>query len=694
MRRYLDTLPAALLLSVHYVIAASLETLYGNRMEFEFGSSSTLFPVVVIALALTTLLCLLGAAFPSAFRSRYIAAVFALGCLGWLQSSFLHGDYGQFTGEPIDWSSDSLRGWLDLLLWLGGITAALKYHRSLRSHIRFVAPMLAALELMGLGGRALLVPAEAPPPREEVVAATLSRFSHQQNVLHVLMDAFQTEIFLELVEEEELEDDLDGFTVFRENMTVAPYTAMAIPAIFSGEIYDGTETPAQYHHRALRLGGFHHRLLEEGYAVHLIPKIPMYGDGYTLYAETPHLYGVSRTSRLERQIVFLFDLGLFRSSPHFLRRVIYNDGNWRLRRSLGKSVLGLNTHQRTFFADYIDQMQVVLDEPAYHFIHLMPPHDPFVTLPDGSDAGRVLPNTRENYKIEARYTLRLFITLLERMREFQIYDSALIILQADHGFGNLVKDPRKPSLLKAPRAPALLAIKRIGRHGPLEISDAPTTVADIPATIFGELGLEHGYAGQSVFELRAGQQRTRIFISYSLGAKSTGIISRFQLDGSIYDPQAWRPLGDRDVNLGRPFYEWGNRVEFGVGNDSDRYLGPDWSSGGAAGGRINLRKSGAITLQTPPTQSELRAVFEFRPRLRENEQRRFAIRLLSNGEFVGERGFQQPWPESFEFLIPAGHAANGNIDLKFEFLVFGSGIRSAAMSLCLMSMHLEPMTRR
>ncbi len=690
MRKYMETLPAALLLATQFSLAASLEILYGNRMEFEFGSSTFLLPMVAIALALTALLCLLGAVLPAAIRSRYIAVVFAIGLLGWIQSSFLRGDYGQFTGETIDWSRYTLRGWLDLVLWLAVIAAALKYHQTLRPKIRFIAPMLAALILVGIGGRALLAPAEAPPAVQEIDAASLSRFSHRQNVLHVLMDAFQTSVFLELVVDEELEDDFDGFTVFQDNIAVAAYTHLSIPAIFSGETYDGTETPAQFHRRALREGGFHHRLFEEGFAVHLIPKIPMYGTGYTMYAKTPDHYGFSRTARIQKQVLLLYDLGLFRSSPHFMRRVIHNDGNWRLTGAVGEPVQGLNIHQRAFFSEYIAQMQVVLDEPVYNFIHLMPPHDPFVTLPDGSPAGRVLPRNRENYKIEARYILQLFVTLLERMRELGIYDNTLIVLHADHGYGPLAEmpgDTRKPTV---PRAHALLAIKRFGAHGPLRISNAPTTVADIPATIFGELGLEHEYAGQSVFELSERQPRTRIFNSYSLGPEHSGVIERFELDGRIYDPRAWHALGNRSVDLGRPTYAWGELIEFGVGNDSDRYLGHTWSPGGAAGCRINMRNRATISLKASPSREEVRAVFEFRPRLRDGEERHFGIRFYSNGDFIGEQGFDRPGPQSFEFIIPAGNAPKGKMGLEFEFLDYDGGFRGAFGALCLISMRLEP----
>ena len=231
----------------------------------------------------------------------------------------------------------------------------------------------------------------------------------------------------------------------------------------------------------------------------------------------------------------------------------------------------------------------------------------------------------------------------------------------------------------------------MGAHGPLNFSNAPTTVADIPATIFGELNLEHEYPGQSVFDLPERKPRTRIFNSYSLGPKHNGVITRYELNGSIYDADAWHPLGDLSVNLGRPTYEWGELVEFGVGGDADRFLGPNWSPGGAAGCRINQRNRATIALKSPATQGDVRAVFEFRPRLRQGEERKFGIRFYSNGAFIGEQGFDRPGPQSFTFIIPAGNAPKGKMGLEFEFLDYDGGFRGAIGALCLISMKMEPM---
>jgi hypothetical protein len=606
-----------------------------------------------------------------------------------VQASFFGGGYGQLTGAPIDWSLFTVRGWVDLAGWGAMLALCLVFHRWISPRTIYAAPVLAAIILAGVMVTGVTTTDDSAA-EEAVDPALLAKFSRTRNVLHVLLDGFQTGTFLEIVEEEGLADQFEGFTVFPENTGVAAYTAMSLPAIFSGRPYDGKETPAEYHHRKLREGGFHHRLHDEGYAVHLIPKVPMDGEGYTLYAETPHTYGLDRAAGVRQQALFMLDLGLFRSSPHFLRRAIYNGGNWRLGSLAGETKKGLNTHQRAFFAAFIDRFEVVYEEPAYHFIHLLPPHDPFVTLSDGSDAGEILPTNHENYRIEAWYTLKLFLELLQRLKNEGIYDDTLIVLHADHGMGDFGKRAGDGRTLKIPRAAALLAVKPLAAKGALKISDAPTTVADIPATIVSGLGLDHRYPGSSVFLLAEDESRTRIFNSYTLGTKSRGVITRYQLDGSLYDPGAWRELGEQSVRLGRPTYNWGDVVEFGVGHDSDRYLGKNWSAGGAGGCRANTWKTGTLTLQVPPTADPVTARFTFRLVHREGETRRLVLRLNIQGKVLGEGAFRDSEPETFEFVLPAGSVGRGRLALEFEFEDLDGGRRGAVQAFCLVSMELAP----
>lgn len=75
------------------------------------------------------------------------------------------------------------------------------------------------LTLAGASREELWVKARAPQGR---VPMELLKYSSSQNIVHIILDSFQTDIFWELVAEEGLEDDLEGFVLFKENMGTAP----------------------------------------------------------------------------------------------------------------------------------------------------------------------------------------------------------------------------------------------------------------------------------------------------------------------------------------------------------------------------------------------------------------------------------------------------------------------------------------
>ena len=79
----------------------------------------------------------------------------------------------------------------------------------------------------------------------------LARYSPDLNIVHLVFDNFQTDVFLDLVREKSFEDELDGFVLFPDNAAVAPHTALAVPAIFSGRVYDGEQSADNYYKQAI-----------------------------------------------------------------------------------------------------------------------------------------------------------------------------------------------------------------------------------------------------------------------------------------------------------------------------------------------------------------------------------------------------------------------------------------------------------
>ena len=110
------------------------------------------------------------------------------------------------------------------------------------------------------------VQADTRPPRPSRDASALFRFSTTKNVLVVLLDSLQSDIFDEVVRENpDLEDALDGFTLYVDTAGVAPSTYLSMPAIHSGLEYDRTSSLRAYGQEGVIRGSFLNALSHNGY---------------------------------------------------------------------------------------------------------------------------------------------------------------------------------------------------------------------------------------------------------------------------------------------------------------------------------------------------------------------------------------------------------------------------------------------
>jgi hypothetical protein len=394
------------------------EIYFPNSAEFDSTYRDVLPLLVGSCAAVTLLLAVAGMIIPRRFRSGYGAVLLAVGVMMWFQAAFLKWGYGELDGTAIEWGRFSWQGWADLAMWAGAVTLAVLSRRWLPRYARFIALAFVVIQLSLGVVRAVKFErtggGDARATTTSRVPDALCEVSGSLNVFHIIMDAFQTDMFVELLNEEALADELDGFVLYQENMAVGKRTSLCIPAIFSGLIYDGSTSESGYFHDAMD-ESFTELLFKKDYVVNLAPRITMKETSYTHYFTSPVTYGTSDFTRSLRGASFLVDLSMFRQLPHFLKRVVYNKNNWRVSSLISDPAGHESFHQKAFFRDYIGGLRTAHKRPAYHFVHLMPPHPPYVTAADGTYTGEALPGKRENFKHEARYILRLFIEFLHKL---------------------------------------------------------------------------------------------------------------------------------------------------------------------------------------------------------------------------------------------------------------------------------------
>lgn len=697
MYRLKQVLPPALLVSANLFVFGTFSVYRGNIEEFEAGYQSLLPIYGLSGLLLTTAFLLIGFMIPGRAVRALGCTIFCLGLLLWVQGSFLVGTYGVFDGRGIDWSQFGLRGWMDASLWVLVLAAGLRF-----SHYLIRITSHASWTLIGL--QSVLMLALSLTSDEGLwskkytlqhrVPTELLGYSSSKNIVHIILDSFQTDVFRELVVEQQLEDDLEGFVLFEDNMGVAPYTSFSIPAIFSGQIYDGKQLPGSYYRESVRKG-FPNRLHDDGYKVNLIPLESMRDGKYTNYYRIPSVYMGSPKDAVQLSAAHLMDVALFRQLPHWARYGIYNDNNWLITPLVAGHRNVSSFQKKAFFNDYAGNIFVGDSQPAYHFLHLIPPHPPYVTRADGSYAGRVLPNTRENYLNEGRAILKLFLKLLNRLKELNLYDSSLIVLQGDHGSQISPVIDGKTIEPCVPRLAALLTMKLPGRSGALTVSRAQTSLLDIPATIMKASGVDGRFPGRPIFDISPSEARSRPFVTYRTSSGEPEL-TKYLITGSVFDSASC--LGGKPVTVlrSRPQYALGTDITFGLLGNADDFLGFGWSSPMSNGCWNNGHSSNLkIKLAVPETDLLLKATLRpyIRPKVPEQQ-----IHVLANGTEIDTWSAGKQQVHQFRAVIPKALIHSQDVEIGFHLpnavsprsIGAGGDRRQLAILMRSLSLHLWP----
>lgn len=652
---------AALLLFANLFLFATFSVYSGSPEEFDVSFKHMLASQQWIFALVFLLLLLPGLIRSRSFADKYLSLIFVLGVLTWVQANILLWDYGVFDGRDFSWEQYDIYGWLDIALWFSLIYASLRYANRILPMVVFVSWIL-------LLGQAVVIYSlpentEGELKKDHAYEASFPEeffdLSSKQNISHFILDSFQTDIFLQLVEEGDLFEEFSGFTLFYENAAVTPHTSFAIPAIFSGKLFDGSQSPAAYYKTSIQ-NGFQNTLYNKGYTVNLIPKMSMRSGNFSNYYRVSSNYHGTANDLKRQNAAQLVDVALFRSAPHFLRKLIFDGGNWMLVRMFSDDHSVDSITEKSFLKDYIDGTRVGSEAPAYHFIHIKPPHPPYVTLADGSYAGEILPNTRENFLNESRAVLELMRQYVAKLKKLGVYDNALIILQGDHGSEiNPVVDGKEIDMC-LPRLPALLAVKPPGAVGNLTISNTQTSILDIAPTILAYAG----GATTSVFELDPDLLTSRPFIRVNAGTKETRV-SYYSINGSIYDPDSCIEDEKLLVSIEKPVYEYGTKIKFGMTGNGDSILGTGWS---ACDSRFCWSNGHLSTLQMTVNESSADLDMHVRliPLIKGVKIPRQRIKVLINGVQLTQWLATERKAQDFTLRIPAGAVTGNQLEIGFE----------------------------
>lgn len=522
--RLKNLVPPALLVVLPLCLFGPFTIFSGNEAEFSAPFWVLIRPLLPAGGAVALALVTVGLVLPPNLFGRYVPLLFGLGVAIWIQGNFLLPDYGPLDGTPIDWTLQSWRNPYELALWLlvpGVCVGAAKYVGPVAP---FAAGVLVAVQIVALTASALHADsrrsAEWKGPSE-----SMFDLSRTQNIIHIVLDAFQSDFFHEILEENrhELDRSLSGAVFFADHAGAFPTTMVSIPAMLTGTVYRQERPLPRYVREHFDKGSLFKSLRAHGYRVDSITEIPYDNKSVSnVYrVRRPHVSYAEYTQFAAWQLA---DLSLFRHAPHILRPKIYNDQAWRLQTTFGPG----DTRSRRHFPvngaaileEFTYRLAPTVDEPVYKFLHVGIPHRP-VTITADCDFVEGLRPTRENYKAQTRCAVKRLVELFDRLEEVGVYDNALIVVSSDHGIGyapqkflNNRETPAGPLATLSGKSMALLIVKAPGSRGAVRVSRAPTAISDIAATVLDVVGVPHSLPGEPAMKLAENALRVRSFAMY------------------------------------------------------------------------------------------------------------------------------------------------------------------------------------
>lgn len=563
--RWPAALAIALLFPFTLAFFSPAQIYFGNPFEFSFSFTAAFPLLFLLAASMAAILFLLFRLLRGRWREKALALVFALGLLLWLQGNFLLRDYGPLDGREIAWGKSGLPGLVDGALWALVIVLALALSRPACRLARRVAPALLLVQLLAVGFQGWRAPRVEGFATLALDPVDRFLFSRDRNVIILVLDAFQSDAFQEIIRRDASYGEIfRDFTYFRNNLGGFNGTYFSVPLILTGRYWRENEAIEDYKREAYLSDSPPFVLKSKGYDVGLYP---LQKPGI-LYDRRVASNFVSRKNLSRKELAFLIDLALFRQLPQVLKKKIYNDQLWFLSRLFDEAPPPRTKWRRRSGRIPIQQLNQDLQRmeefesglkltgrPVFKYWHWQGVHRP---LARNENCEYVkLTFSRANYLGQARCVLKLVGRFLAGLKKAGIYDRSLIFVLGDHGVthenlgilaerspGVWALEEKDDPITKIRRgAIPLLLVKRFAAVQPqMKVSDAPSTLADIPRTVFAELGMPTRVPGISLFDLRQGQERSRPFYAISGKGLKHHTLKPFRIDGFSWFPESWQPL--------------------------------------------------------------------------------------------------------------------------------------------------------
>ena len=549
-----------LLLTVTITIFGPIELYFTNYEEFWFTRKDIMIVSAIQMIGCFAIFTVIGLVLRGKARDLYSAILFAIGVALYVQGNYVNINYGVLNGEEIDWSAYPVYAVLDTLGWIlliGVFIVLWIYKRNLFHRIQgYVSLCIIAVQLISLGILFFTTDVSSLEKSNYYLSDEgIYEVSSDENIIIFVLDAFDDSYFQEILQEDydKYRETFADFTYFRNASVGGARTKIGVPAIITGEPYPGEISYSEYIETFFDKDGLYTELQKQNYDVRFYTSSSFIPDASLKLVNNQVSTGYAVSSYFQLAAKYS-SLTLYKYMPHILKRFFWiYSGDFDQYKD-GVSARGYVTNDAVYFKGLQDhKLQVNKKKNIFRLFHLNGAHPPY-TLNEYAETVDV-ENT--SAVCQGKGALYIIENYIKQLRELELYDSATIIVMADHGDVGLGEH-------------GILLAKEKNNSAPFTESDVPISYYDLHATLFQTLGIEE--RERSFFGISE-EMRTRFFYKNFSESGNMKVVE-YKIEGDINNDNVMKetgivlePLVDNSLE-----YQYGTLLTFGANNTAVKYI--------------------------------------------------------------------------------------------------------------------------
>lgn len=500
--------------------------------------------------------------FPKSLQSlAYFLTI--IGILIYIQTNLFLWDYGTLNGTYINFNNFIFNGILELALYLVLIVLFVKKHKLFEQSIIKICYGLLSVQFIGVLFIISTTSASAWNHLYQVTTDNYFDFGKEKNVIIVTLDAVRSDVFAELLSEDKLiSKKFEGFTFFRNTSGIYSGTNPSVAGILTEKYYTHTKpTQEEFSKFFTSETSLPYRLKKEGFRVEIYPY-----NNSSVYLDqtiTDNLAPINKYNTITNLITLKTALKIltFNLVPHFGKQYLYkNDSIYSnfLSDSVAKNRYLPSKKDNDIPDNILEHVRYNIwinsqfkqnisnkSTATFKYFHYHGGHPPFIH--DKNYKPILLPYNSESYKEQIHGSLLTVYSLFEGLKNLGLYERSLIFVISDHGYYVSDSDKVPTASISSAEIQALtplLLVKPINNtKNNLIISNAPTSLSDISATVFSELNIPFFGSGKSVYTIKEISHRPRVS-RFSISKSTPTAAIEYTILGNVQNIEDWTFSGN------------------------------------------------------------------------------------------------------------------------------------------------------